>query len=70
MIELDQVIEELGRVAFSPADDGSGSALKYSNKLRALELLGKYLGMFERQEQTSAVTIVDDIGRGTDSCTQ
>lgn len=39
-----QVIRELAQVAFAPAGDGTGAQLKYSNKLKALELLCKLLG--------------------------
>ena len=46
-ITQDKVLEEIGKVAFHDAGDCPESELKYSNKLRALELLGKHLGMFE-----------------------
>ena len=46
-ITQDKVLDELGKVAFSEAADYTDSTLKYSNKLRALELLGKHLGMFD-----------------------
>lgn len=45
-ITQEQVIEEIGRVAFAEAADYADAALKYANKLKALELLGKHLGMF------------------------
>ncbi len=48
----DEVVEELRRVAFSQADDGTGSALKYAGKLRALELLGKHAGLFAEKPQS------------------
>ena len=52
-----QVIRELAQVAFAPAGDGTGAQLKYSNKLKALELLCKLLGLVtdkkaEKDEQT------------------
>lgn len=46
-ITQERVVEELGKVAFQEASDASSSELKYSSKLKALELLGKHLGMFE-----------------------
>lgn len=46
-ITQDKVMEELGKVAFAKAADYTDSTLKYANKLRALELLGKHLGMFD-----------------------
>ena len=46
-ITQDKVLEELGKVAFAKAADYTDATLKYSNKLRALELLGKHLGMFD-----------------------
>lgn len=45
-ITQDRILSELGEVAFAKAADYTDSTLKYSNKLRALELLGKHLGMF------------------------
>ena len=46
-LRREQVIEELKAVAFAPASDSSGAELKVAQKLRALELLGKHLGLFE-----------------------
>lgn len=46
-ITQDMVLDELGKVAFSKAADYTDSTLKYSNKLRALEMLGKHLGLFD-----------------------
>ncbi len=45
-VTQDMVVEELRTVAFAQAADCTESTLKYSNKLKALELLGKHLGMF------------------------
>lgn len=45
------VVEELGKVAFQEASDAASSEMKYSSKLKALELLGKHLGMFEGKKQ-------------------
>ncbi len=62
-ITQDRVLSELGKVAFSDADDGSESSLKYSNKLKALEMLGKHLGIFDRMDKasTEGVQIIDDL---------
>lgn len=49
-ITQDRVLEELGKVAFHRASDRSDSVLRVSNKLRALELIGRHLGMFEKRE--------------------
>lgn len=46
-ITQEKVIEEIGKIAFAKAHDYSDADLKYSNKLKALELLGKHLGMFD-----------------------
>ncbi len=43
--EQDSVIDQLAQVAFAPIDDGN-SSVKVAEKLRALELLGRHLGMF------------------------
>ena len=52
-----QVIREVAQVAFAPAGDDSGAQLKYSNKLKALEMLSRLLGLvsekkIEKDEQT------------------
>ena len=46
-LRREQVIAELKAVAFSKASDASGAELKVAQKLKALELLGKHLGLFE-----------------------
>lgn len=57
-ITQDKVLDELAAVAFKHADDCSDSTLKYSNKLKALELLGKHLGMFtDRVEHTGEAAL-------------
>lgn len=43
-----KVIEELARLAFMETEEGVG--IKISEKMKALELLGKCLNMFEPQE--------------------
>ena len=46
-LRREQVIEELKSVAFANASDASGAELKVAQKLKALELLGKHMGLFE-----------------------
>jgi len=62
-ITQDMVVAELGKVAFAPAKDFSESELKYSNKLKALEMLAKHLGLFDRAEKSlsEGVQIIDDL---------
>lgn len=50
-LRQDQVVEELASIAFAPASDERDSPLKYANKLRALELLGKHMSMFRERVQ-------------------
>ena len=63
-LRREQVIEELKVVAFAPASDSSGAELKVAQKLKALELLGKHLGLFEGigARQLPKVEIREDIG--------
>ena len=58
-----RVIAELQAVAFAEGSDENGSATKLASKLRALELLGKHLGLFDPSAQTppEPVTIIEDI---------
>lgn len=46
-ITQDFVLERLREIAEREASDAPDSELKYSAKLRALELLGRHLGLFE-----------------------
>ena len=55
-ITQDMVVDELRAVAFAKAGDYTDSTLKYSNKLKALELLGKHLGMFTDKVEHSGET--------------
>ena len=58
-----RVIAELQAVAFAGGSDENGSATKLASKLKALELLGKHLGLFDPAAQTApeSVTIIEDI---------
>ena len=63
-VEPEEVLRELRGVAFARASDENGSQVKYSSKLRALELLGKNLGLFENGAAKTVkepVVIVDGI---------
>ena len=46
-VETGEVVQALREVAFGEASDESGAPVKLASKLRALELLGKHLGMFD-----------------------
>ncbi len=61
----EEVLRALAEVAFSSeASDETGAKIKLASKLRALELLGKHLGLFDREtEQQEAAVIVDDLRR-------
>lgn len=50
-ITADRVLKELAAIALDDAADYNDSRLKYTNKIRALELLGKHLGMFDQQRR-------------------
>lgn len=53
-ITQDRVLKEFAAIGFSVASDGSDSDLKVSNKLKALELLGKHLGLFDNKSAGAA----------------
>lgn len=54
----ENVIAELAGIAF---DDGCNLVVKTADKLRALELLYKYLGLGDKGGGMDKVVIVDDV---------
>lgn len=48
-LDGDYVVDKLKEIAEMTAADFTDSQLKFSNKIRALELLGKHLGIFEQK---------------------
>ena len=59
-ITQDRVLQELAQVAFKPAADYSEAELKYASKLKALEMLAKHLGLFDRGAGPAADGHEDD----------
>lgn len=63
-VTQDYVIEKLKEIADKEASDVQESDLKFSNKLKALELLGKHVGAFEPKadaETDREVRIIIDV---------
>ena len=61
-VKQDEVIRELKAVAMASASDENGAAVKLGSKLRALELLGKHLGLFEgKGRNVEPVRILEDV---------
>ena len=58
-ITQDYVIKKLKEIIDEDASDAQDSDLKYSNKIKALELLGKHLGTWEPQDKQQ--TSVEDL---------
>lgn len=55
-VTQDYVIQKLKEITDKDASDAQDSDLKYSSKIRALELLGRHTGAFEKQgTQTAAL---------------
>lgn len=48
-ITQDYVLSRLKEITDSAASDTPDSNLKYANQIKALELLGKHLGMFDKR---------------------
>lgn len=57
-VTQDYVIEKLKEIADKPASDCTESDLKYANKLKALEMLAKHTGVFDKQDNTRADSVV------------
>lgn len=59
-ITQDMVLKELAVIGFGKASDYTASPLKNANKIKALELLGKHLGMFSgaAQEQKDVPSLI------------
>jgi len=62
-ITQDYVIGELAKIAGKEASDAQDSDLRYSNKIKALELLGKHLGAFERTDKQQTFQEDDPLTR-------
>lgn len=59
-VTQDYVIAKLREIVEKEASDGPDSELKYANKIRALELLGKHTGAFDARVSTAAQDVVED----------
>lgn len=64
-VTQDYVIEQLKAIADREASDAQNSELKVANKIKALELLGKHLGIFDRGGQTGDAPALDAFLRAT-----
>lgn len=62
-IAPEQVLDELAEIAFAVPGEEGGLPVKVADKLKALELLYKHLGLGEAAG-AEAVTLIDDIGPG------
>ena len=59
-VTQDYVIAKLREIVEKDASDGPDSELKYANKIRALELLGKHTGAFDARGSAAAQDVVED----------
>ena len=66
-LRQDTVLQEIRNVAFANGSDATGATVKMTSKLKALELLGKHLGLFEGNggKEPAQVKILEDV---PDSC--
>lgn len=63
-VTQDYVIEKLKEIADTNASDAQDSELKYSNKIKALELLGKHVGAWDPKDSgPKDETEEDDLSR-------
>lgn len=63
-VTQDYVIEKLREIAEKDASDGPESDLKYSSKIKALELLGKHVGAFDgnaKDDKNEPVRVIIDV---------
>lgn len=66
-ITQDKVLDELAEVGFAKKNTVHGIRMKMSDKIKALELLGKHLGMFQdKQDDHVPVTVVVNYDYGED----
>lgn len=59
-VTQDMVVQEISKVAFKDAADFAESELKYANKLKALEMLAKHLGLYAEGANIPKNEIHDD----------
>lgn len=63
-VTQDYVISKLREIAEKDASDGPDSDLKYSSKIKALELLGKHVGAFDgsaKNDKNEPVKVIIDV---------
>ena len=60
-ITAQQVLDELADIAFAAPGEEGAPPVKMADKLRALELLYKHLGLGESAAAAAPVVLVDDI---------
>lgn len=59
-VTQDYVIKKLKEITDKDASDAQDSDLKYVNKIKALELLGKHLGAWEPKDDGPKDEVVED----------
>ena len=60
-VTQDYVIDKLREIAEMRASDCSESDLKYGNKIKAIELLGKHVGAWEPKDNKKQDTVIEGI---------